>query len=149
MSADWALYELILFNIIQNSTKYNQNFDGDVVIALTCKAMKKKQRGDKKYILETTVIDTGIGIQPDRQKLLFIPFLELKDRIGIMKTENDNIGMGLASSKDICNKMGGDIKLKQSKKGLTIFAFKIPITLEKINDEQNELSLGNLFNPHK
>ena len=31
-----------------------------------------------KYILETTVIDTGIGIIPERQKMLFIPFLELK-----------------------------------------------------------------------
>jgi signal transduction histidine kinase len=33
---------------------------------------------DSKYMLETEIIDTGIGISEDRQKMLFIPFLELK-----------------------------------------------------------------------
>jgi sensor histidine kinase regulating citrate/malate metabolism len=65
--------------------------------------------------------------------------LELKDRIGIRKTENDNIGIGLASSREICKKMGGDIKLKLSRKGLTIFSFKIPIQLAKI-EEENEIN---------
>jgi K+-sensing histidine kinase KdpD len=64
--------------------------------------------------------------------------LELKDRLGITKTENDNIGIGLACSRDICKKMGGDIKLKLSKKGLTIFSFKMPIQLTKI-EEENEI----------
>lgn len=30
------------------------------------------------YVLETEIIDTGIGISKKRQKMLFIPFLELK-----------------------------------------------------------------------
>ena len=73
------------------------------------------------------IIDTGIGILKDRKDLLFIPFLELKDRMGIMKTQNDNIGIGLACSKDLCNMMGGDLVLKTSQKGLTAFSYKIPI----------------------
>lgn len=44
-----------------------------------------------------------------------------------MKSQNDNIGIGLACSKDICKRMGGDIVLKASREGLTAFAFKIPI----------------------
>jgi sensor histidine kinase regulating citrate/malate metabolism len=56
-----------------------------------------------------------------------VPFKELKDRIGIMKTQNDNIGVGLSCSREICMKIGGDIKLIQSKKGLTVMAFKIPV----------------------
>jgi len=64
--------------------------------------------------METQIIDTGIGIAPDRQQVLFVPFKELKDRIGIAKSQNDNIGVGLSCSKEICLKMGGDIKLKQS-----------------------------------
>ena len=83
-------------------------------------------------VLETIIIDTGIGIQKDRQHLLFIPFLELKDRLGIMKTQNDNIGIGLACSKEICKAMGGDIVLKTSQKGLTAFSFKIPIKTERV-----------------
>ena len=87
-------------------------------------------------VLETIIIDTGVGIQKDRKDLLFIPFLELKDRMGIMKTQNDNIGIGLACSRDICMKMNGDIVLKTSRKGLTAFAFKIPIKV--IRPQQNE-----------
>ena len=48
-----------------------------------------------------------------------------------MKSENDNIGIGLAGSKDICVKMGGDIILKASRPGLTAFVFKIPIKVTR------------------
>jgi K+-sensing histidine kinase KdpD len=41
MIADWKLYELVLFNILQNSFKFNKIFDGDVVITLKCKPVKK------------------------------------------------------------------------------------------------------------
>jgi hypothetical protein len=40
-----------------------------------------------------------------------VPFKELKNRIGIMQPENDNIGLGLFCSYEICRKIGGDIKL--------------------------------------
>ena len=43
------------------------------------------------------------------------------------KPENDNIGLGLASSKAITVQMGGDIRLKKSSRGLTVFQFKIPV----------------------
>jgi len=38
------------------------------------------------HILETQIIDTGIGIASDRQEILFVPFKELKDRIGVSKS---------------------------------------------------------------
>ena len=38
-----------------------------------------------------------------------------------------NIGMGLTCSQTIVKKLGGDITLKSSKRGLTIFSFKIPV----------------------
>ena len=60
----------------------------------------------------------------------------MKERIGILKAQNDNIGMGLSCSKEICKKLGGDMRLKHSQKGMTIFAFKFPVELSK-----NELNL--------
>jgi C4-dicarboxylate-specific signal transduction histidine kinase len=59
--------------------------------------------------------------------MLFVPFKELKNRIGLMKPENDNIGLGLSCSYEICRKIGGDIKLLESKNGFTAIAFKIPV----------------------
>ena len=55
----------------------------------------------------------------------------LRDRIGIMKTKNDNIGIGLACSKDLCKLLGGDVILKFSENGLTAFSFKIPIKIDR------------------
>jgi C4-dicarboxylate-specific signal transduction histidine kinase len=52
--------------------------------------------------------------------------------VGIAKSQNDNLGLGLACSKSIANKMGGDIKLKMSKKGISVFAFKIPVKLQSL-----------------
>lgn len=57
------------------------------------------------------------------------------------KPENDNIGLGLASSKAIAIEMGGNMKLKLSKKGLTVFKFKIPVIVNKqINKIQKKIS---------
>ena len=90
IKADWLNYQLILFNMIQNSVKYNK-FKGDIFVIIKCLPVKKKPKSSKKlldldqlddqerkYVLETEVIDTGIGISKKRQKMLFIPFLELK-----------------------------------------------------------------------
>ena len=66
------MYQLILFNIIQNSVKYNQ-FKGDIIIVVDCLPMKKSlddlsHLDDKleTYMLETQIIDTGIGIEQER-----------------------------------------------------------------------------------
>lgn len=81
-------------------------------------------------MLETQVIDSGIGIDENRQNNLFVPFKELKALNGIAKSKNDNLGLGLACSLTIVEYMQGDICLKQSKQGLTNVAFKIPVTVE-------------------
>ena len=58
---------------------------------------------------------------------MFVPFLELKVKQNMDKVENGNIGMGLAGSQAITHGMGGDITLKHSENGLTVFSFKIPV----------------------
>ena len=64
-------------------------------------------------ILDIEIIDTGEGISPERQSLLFIPFLELKQLQGLMKKpKNDNIGLGLSASKQILKNLGGNLKIK-------------------------------------
>lgn len=80
--------------------------------------------------METEIIDSGIGISEERQKLLFLPFQELKAKQDQKQVKDHNIGMGLTCSKAIAREMGGDIILKSSKRGLTSMAFKIPIKAE-------------------
>lgn len=61
-----------------------------------------------------TVSDTGIGIEPLRQKYLFNMFHELVDCGNILKVKDQNIGFGLTSAKDIVNAIDGGIKLLYS-----------------------------------
>ena len=78
-------------------------------------------------MLETQVVDTGVGIEPFRQSRLFKSFAELKHYQNFKQVPNFTSGMGLACSHTIVRAMGGDIVLKQSAPGLTEFAFKVPI----------------------
>jgi K+-sensing histidine kinase KdpD len=59
--------------------------------------------------------------------MLFVPFLELKMKQNLNQVEDNSIGMGLACSSAIASALGGDITLKKSIRGLTAFAFKIPV----------------------
>ena len=141
IKADWLNYQLILFNMIQNSIKYNK-FKGDIFVVINCLPMKKKQKTrelvdleaedkqEKQYVLETEVMDTGIGISKKRQKMLFIPFLELKMKQNLKQVKDHNIGIGLACSNSISKALDGDITIKKSKKGHTVFGFKIPVLVQ-------------------
>lgn len=75
---------------------------------LSCKQVDHSQQ----YVLETQIIDTGIGISQERQKLLFVPLQELKKLQDFSKVTDFNIGLGLACSQSISNALKGDIILK-------------------------------------
>ena len=69
IKADWSKYQLIIFNLLQNSIKYNRSF-GKIIINLNIIGSSL----DKDRILETKIIDSGTGIRDDKQSKLFIPF---------------------------------------------------------------------------
>ena len=84
---------------------------GDVIVILTC--LPESNKSDS-YILDTEIIDTGIGITQQRQEMLFVPFMELKKKQNLKSVKDKSLGMGLACSKEIARAMGGDITIKQS-----------------------------------
>ena len=42
------------------------------------------------HVFETEIIDTGIGISEERQKMLFIPFMELKMKQNLNKVKENS-----------------------------------------------------------
>ena len=62
--------------------------------------------------------------------MLFTPFKELNEKQNLNQVKDNSIGMGLACSKQIAISVGGDITIKESQRGLTIFAFKIPVQVK-------------------
>ena len=126
---------------------------------LDCKPMKKQTQNkccndysehndryddEDTHVFETEIIDSGIGISEERQNMLFIPFLELKMRQNLKQVQDNNIGMGLGCSQQIVTQLGGDITVKQSKRGLTIFGFRIPVRIQQFQQKEQSDDKSNI-----
>lgn len=130
LHADWTKFKLVMFNLVQNSLKYNNN-KGDVVFIMKLNKLSRKNDEMKAIesekhesedlkdfklnkMLTIEIIDTGLGIDEERQQYLFVPFLELCEKQDINQVKNENIGLGLSCSFTIIQKLGGSLKLLES-----------------------------------
>lgn len=139
--ADMQRLKQVLINLLSNAVKYNR--DGGEV---------RVQYGYPRHgILRLSVIDTGIGIRPMDQSLVFEPFQRIEN-------DTDSIegtGIGLAITKKLVNAMGGKTGVSSEYgKGST---FWIELEHETEDDEAapgrvEELPLpgnpGSETNPH-
>ena len=102
-----------------------------VLMSLLSNASKFTERGFIEFgyafkdesTLMFYVIDTGIGIEPDKQKYIFNPFRQVDDS---NTRKFGGMGLGLAISKHIVEKLGGKIWLTSIPGSGTTFYFTIP-----------------------
>ena len=120
-------FKQIIINLLNNAIKFTHN--GSISIS-----GDSYDIDDKFRTLTLIIKDTGIGINKEDQKNLFIPFAQATST----KTrEYGGTGLGLAIVKQLCSLMGGDITLRsQPDKGST---FTVTITLPKI-EKNNDFS---------
>lgn len=102
----------ILNNLISNASKFTEN--GFIEFGYTFK--------DERTLL-FYVIDTGIGIEPEKQKYIFNPFRQADDS---NTRKFGGMGLGLAISKHIVEKLGGKIWLTSIPGSGSTFFFTIP-----------------------
>jgi K+-sensing histidine kinase KdpD len=109
IKADWRLYQLIMFNIIQNAVKYNKR---EGTINVTTELKDSNDSIPNEMIFETIVTDDGQGIEKERIPNLFKVFGELKYNLenqSNQETKDNGIGVGLCCSKIIANALNGDV----------------------------------------
>ena len=80
IKADWRLYQLIIFNIIQNAVKYNKR-EGTISVSTELKDSELDVPNE--MVFETIIPDDGNGIEKERIPNLFKVFGELKYNIEI------------------------------------------------------------------
>ena len=135
--SDWEVFELILFNLIQNSVKYNRQGGIIFVIVQMDQSQPQTKSNQSEQLdarIKVHVVDTGEGIDRDRQNLLFRPFLELQQKQSMQLVKDNSIGLGLACSYDLAKQMGGSIKLEKSDKDrLTAFSFSMGVKYKAVN----------------
>ena len=113
MLADRQRLKQVLLNILSNAVKYNR--PGGVV-SLSC--------ADDDETITLRVLDTGIGISPDRLERVFTPF----DRLGVESTGVEGTGLGLSLSQALVEAMGGEITVNSRLGEGSTFTLTLPHT---------------------
>jgi two-component system, sensor histidine kinase and response regulator len=120
----------VLMNLINNAIKFTQ--EGSITLNVTL------QKVDANHYIRFDVIDTGVGITPEKQAIIFESFAQ-GDASATRKF--GGIGLGISTSRKLVGLMHGRIGLEsQPGKGST-FWFVVPCTEQDIPSEAEELSL--------
>jgi signal transduction histidine kinase len=115
--ADAQRIKQVLINLVSNAIKYTDS--GGITLS---------SRADDKYVY-VLVSDTGKGIPPENQSLLFRKFQQASDS-PLTRDSTKSTGLGLYISKLIIELSGGQIKLVRSEPGKgSVFAFSLPRVL--------------------
>ena len=117
IKADETRLKQVLYNLYSNAVKFTPQ--GGKIIT------KVEVKDDFAY---TSVIDTGIGIKPEHQDLIFEEFIQIQNPF---TKEYSGTGLGLAIVKKFLEKMDGEIKVHSEgeNKGSN-FTFKLPLWKE-------------------
>ncbi|MBT2987984.1 MAG: hypothetical protein B6D72_10965 [gamma proteobacterium symbiont of Ctena orbiculata] len=98
---DPAKFRQVLINLVGNAIKFTDT--GSVNVKL-----EMEDQRDEQVVLKITVSDTGIGITPEQQSMLFQPFQQCD---GSLTRSYGGTGLGLVIAQRLADLMGGDIKL--------------------------------------
>jgi signal transduction histidine kinase len=74
--------------------------------------------------LRLTVADTGIGIKPEDEALLFAPFRQVESDLS---RHHEGTGLGLAICKKLVELMGGKIKVESIWQRGSVFSVTLPL----------------------
>jgi CheY-like chemotaxis protein len=126
--ADAQRVRQVLLNLMSNAAKFTEA--GHIEL--------KAEAGSE--MVTVTVTDTGVGIQPEAQKRLFIPFQQVD---GSTTRRAGGTGLGLAISRSFVEMQGGEIWVESTPGEGSAFSFTLPIydVLRKKREEQTELQL--------
>lgn len=130
VEADPERLKQVLINLVGNAIKFTDQ--GSVTVS----AAPDVQTG----FIRVTVADTGRGISPAAQKLLFHKFQQAGESL-LTRDTTRGTGLGLYISKTIIDTMGGAIGLESSDpdKG-SVFWFTLPLQRSKTTPGTTEAS---------
>ena len=121
---DQAKVQQILNNLLSNAIKFTPE-GGRIVVSA-----ERDEHGD----LRLKVADTGIGISPDEQQLVFEKFRQASGALpdgDAMTREYSGTGLGLSIVRELCRLLGGDVSLESELGKGSTFTVRLPWRLEE------------------
>lgn len=123
LRADHTLLSHVFRNLVDNALKYRRPEQPPQL-----EISAERQPGNLLF----SVSDNGIGIRPEYQERIFLPFTRLH-----AETEYSGTGLGLGLCQKIIERHGGRIWASQRPSGGTCFYFTIPETIENQRPVEN------------
>jgi len=115
----------VVVNLTGNAIKFTQ--DGEIVMNV-----KMKELTEKEVTLHFAIRDTGPGIPPDKQKIIFEAFRQADSS---MSRQFGGSGLGLAISAQLVEMMQGHLDVKSEIGQGSTFHFSATFTLGTVDEE--------------
>lgn len=119
----------LVTNLVSNAIRYTDK--GSITINVTYEKISKK-----KLELRFEVTDTGIGIAPEKQQLIFDKFVQADTST---TRRYGGTGLGLAITKQLVELMGGSIGVKSKVNKGSTFHFVVPFDIADSSYSEEEL----------
>ncbi len=105
----------IVTNLVGNAIKFTQS--GEISVRIRCERLE-----ENRLLLRGEVEDTGIGVDPSLQRLIFEPFTQVDSS---RTRRYAGTGLGLSIVARLVEAMGGSIDVESSEQKGSRFAFSI------------------------
>ena len=132
--ADQGRLRQILINLIGNAIKFTE--DGGIYVEARVEG--KASGGDQRVLL-FEVHDTGPGIEPEDQEMIFAEFSQADSK---STRQHGGAGLGLAISKRIVEEMEGSIRLESRPGSGSCFSFTLPLDSLKTSIPPTAKTIG-------
>ncbi|MEM1317942.1 MAG: ATP-binding protein [Pseudomonadota bacterium] len=129
--SDGGRLRQVLVNLLGNALKFTEQ--GSVAISA-------RRKGADEWTF--SVKDTGPGIAPADRNRIFQPFVQADDA---STRAHNGAGLGLAISRHIVVRMGGDIEIESDATGGSIFTVTLP--LQAAGNDQTPVDASTMVTP--
>jgi len=122
-----------LMNLLANAVKFTET--GEIILRIsqssTLEDKVTSTMSESKTVINYftfEVIDTGVGISPEKQATIFEPFIHSDSRAeDRSSTEKEGTGLGLTIAKKYVAVMGGDLSVESIPQKGSRFFFTVPL----------------------